>query len=146
MTTDTRSESPSSARGSSRGRGEDHEARSGSRADEARSGPRADEARSAPREADPPPRESGREAEASPSQQDSGATEPSPRKSFLATAVGSLPFVLAGILLIVYFVWLLSEMSTAAAGGAAVPAAIFGGVLLGILGGGAGVLFTRSRP
>lgn len=71
--------------------------------------------------------------------------ESPPRRSFGAQVAGSLPYAVAGILLIVYFVWLISEMSTAAVGGVAVPAAIFGGVLLGILGGGAGVFLTRNR-
>lgn len=60
--------------------------------------------------------------------------------------IGSiLPYALAVLLLIAYFVWMCIEMSTEAPGGGAVPLSIFGAVLLGVLAGGLSMLKSRRR-
>jgi hypothetical protein len=55
----------------------------------------------------------------------------------------ALPYVVAVLLLVGYFVWMCIEMSTEAPGGGAVPLSIFGGVLLGVLAGGASMITSR---
>lgn len=55
----------------------------------------------------------------------------------------ALPYVLAVLLLVLYFVWMCIEMSTEAPGGGAVPLSIFGGVLLGVLAGGLSMITSR---
>jgi hypothetical protein len=54
-----------------------------------------------------------------------------------------LPYVVGGVMLVGYFVWMCIEMSNDAPGGGAVPISIFGAVLLGIAAGGASML---GRP
>jgi hypothetical protein len=61
-----------------------------------------------------------------------------PRKVALA-----LPYVVGGVLLVGYFVWMCTEMSSDAPGGGAVPLSIFGAVLLGVLAGAASMLKSR---
>ena len=58
--------------------------------------------------------------------------------------VSVLPYALAGVLLIGYFVWMCNEMSTEAPGGGAIPLSIFGAVLLGVLAGGASMIKSRG--
>lgn len=58
--------------------------------------------------------------------------------------VSLLPYVLAGVVLIAYFVWMCMEMSTQAPGGGAVPLSIFGAVLLAVLAGGASMVKFRG--
>lgn len=48
-------------------------------------------------------------------------------------------------MLILYFVWMLIEMSNHADGGGALPLGIFGAVLLGVVAGGASLLTSRDR-
>jgi hypothetical protein len=55
-----------------------------------------------------------------------------------------LPYVVGGVLLVGYFVWMCIEMSSDAPGGGAVPLSIFGAVLLGILAGGLSMLKSRG--
>jgi hypothetical protein len=57
----------------------------------------------------------------------------------------ALPYVVGGIVLILYFVWMLIEMSNHADGGGALPLGIFGAVLLGVVAGGASLLTSRNR-
>jgi hypothetical protein len=57
----------------------------------------------------------------------------------------SLPYVVGGLLLVGYFVWMCIEMSSEAPGGGAVPLSIFGAVLLGVLAGGASILSARRQ-
>jgi hypothetical protein len=58
--------------------------------------------------------------------------------------IGSfLPYAVAVLLLVIYFVWMCIEMSTEAPGGGAVPLSIFGAVLLGVLAGGLSMLRSR---
>ncbi|HWD64245.1 MAG TPA: hypothetical protein VG405_03655 [Solirubrobacteraceae bacterium] len=60
--------------------------------------------------------------------------------------IGSyLPYAVAVLLLIMYFVWMCIEMSTQAPGGGAVPLSIFGAVLLGVLAGGLSMVKSRRR-
>jgi hypothetical protein len=47
------------------------------------------------------------------------------------------------VLLVGYFVWMCTEMSSDAPGGGAVPLSIFGAVLLGVLAGAASMLKSR---
>lgn len=59
-------------------------------------------------------------------------------------SIGSvLPYAVAVLLLIIYFVWMCIEMSTQAPGGGAVPLSIFGAVLLGVLAGGLSMVKFR---
>ena len=73
-----------------------------------------------------------------------------PRKSEQSHRAGprigpALPYVVAVLILVVYFVWMCIEMSTEAPGGGAVPLSIFGGVLLGVLAGGASMIAARRE-
>lgn len=54
-----------------------------------------------------------------------------------------IPYAVAVLLLVGYFVWMCIEMSTQAPGGGAVPLSIFGAVLLGILAGGLSMVKSR---
>jgi hypothetical protein len=56
----------------------------------------------------------------------------------------ALPYVVGGVMLVGYFVWMCIEMSNDAPGGGAVPISIFGAVLLGVAAGGASMLGTRN--
>ena len=55
----------------------------------------------------------------------------------------ALPYLIAVVVLIGYFVWMCIEMSTEAPGGGAVPLSIFGAVLLGVLAGALSMLKSR---
>ncbi len=63
----------------------------------------------------------------------------------LGGLVRMLPYAIAGALLVLYFVWMMIEMSSQSEGGASVPAGIFGAVLLGVLAGGASLARSRRR-
>lgn len=65
--------------------------------------------------------------------------------SLARRVVPALPYVLGGVLLIAYFVWMFNEMSSQAPGGGAVPLSIFGAVLLGVLAGGASMLSSKRQ-
>jgi hypothetical protein len=54
-----------------------------------------------------------------------------------------LPYAVAVLVLIIYFVWMCIEMSTQAPGGGAVPLSIFGAVLLGVAAGGLSMIKSR---
>jgi hypothetical protein len=70
--------------------------------------------------------------------------QPAPRPSWRRRILMALPMVIAGIALIGYFVWLCLEMSSSAPfGGSALPAGIFGGVIVGGLAGAAGIKSAR---
>lgn len=56
----------------------------------------------------------------------------------------ALPYAVGGLVLILYFVWMLIEMSNHADGGGDLPLGIFGAVLLGVVAGGASLLTSRK--
>jgi hypothetical protein len=66
-----------------------------------------------------------------------------PIRGALRKAGPAIPYAIGGLLLVAYFVWMCIEMSHDAPGGGAVPLSIFGGVLLGVLAGGASMLGSR---
>jgi asparagine N-glycosylation enzyme membrane subunit Stt3 len=72
-------------------------------------------------------------------------SEPKQQRGLLSKALPALPYVLGGVVLIGYFVWMFSEMSSQAPGGTAVPLSIFGAVLLGVIAGGASMLSSRRQ-
>jgi len=63
-----------------------------------------------------------------------------------AQLMGTLPYLVGGAVLIAYFVWICLEMASHADGGYALPAAIFGAVLVGILAGAASMVHRPSSP
>ncbi len=73
------------------------------------------------------------------------AESKSKRRLRLHGVVHSLPYAVAGLMLVLYFVWMMIEMSSQSEGGAAVPAGIFGAVLLGVLAGGASLVRSRRK-
>lgn len=78
--------------------------------------------------------------------QSQSKSEPKPKQeSLLRRVMPVLPYLLGGLVLAGYFVWMFSEMSSQAPGGAAVPLSIFGAVLLGVLAGGASILSSRRQ-
>lgn len=71
--------------------------------------------------------------------------QPSDKKGLLRKALPVLPYVLGGLLLVGYFVWMCIEMSSEAPNGGAVPLSIFGAVLLGVIAGAASILSARRQ-
>ncbi len=66
------------------------------------------------------------------------------RRGSTNRSVPVLGYVIGGALLVGYFVWMCSEMASHASNGMSVPISIFGGVLIGVLAGAAG-LITKGR-
>ena len=102
------------------------------------------------REGRQPPRDESRpddareEQPADTSQEEAPEESSTPRPSFLRRLLTAIPMIIAGAMLIGYFVWLCLEMSSAAPfGGSALPAGIFGGVLVGGIAGAAGMKSAR---
>jgi hypothetical protein len=86
--------------------------------------------------------------ESSRQSRDSRTGEPKQSKQgpgLMRKALPSLPYVVGGLLLVGYFVWMCIEMSSEAPEGGAVPLSIFGAVLLGVLAGGASILSARRQ-
>jgi Zn-dependent protease with chaperone function len=54
-----------------------------------------------------------------------------------------LGYAIGAILLVGYFVWMCSEMARHASNGSALPISIFGGVLIGVVAGAAGLISRR---
>lgn len=79
-------------------------------------------------------------------QRRAGERKPAKRApNLLRKALPSLPYVIGGVLLVAYFVWMVIQMSSDAPGGGSVPLSIFGAVLLGVLAGAASILSSRRR-
>jgi hypothetical protein len=77
------------------------------------------------------------------SQAKPGGSSKSNRSGAMHKIAPALPYVVGGVLLVGYFVWMCIEMSNDAPGGGAVPLSIFGAVLLGVLAGGLSMLKSR---
>lgn len=73
-----------------------------------------------------------------------GSSRPG-RRPLLGGLARSLPYVVGGLVLVFYFVWLMTQMSTFAHGGLTVPEATFGAIFLGILSGAAALLGSRGH-
>lgn len=58
------------------------------------------------------------------------------RDNRMAALMGAAPYVIGGVALVLYFIWLCLSMASFAQGGTGLFAGIFGGVVLGIIAGG----------